>query len=58
MCWKTTKRKCEKKREKQIKSDKYAASPPLFMWTGQLPDIGMRERQEVRGEEDRGMRLN
>lgn len=36
---------------------KCAASPPLFMGNGQLPDTGMRERQEVREEErERGMR--
>lgn len=36
---------------KSRERNRYAASLPLFMGTGQLSDIGMRERQEVREEE-------
>lgn len=35
---------------------RYAASLPLFIGTGQLPDIRMRERQEVRDKVEGGMR--
>ncbi len=49
VCWEAQKRyKYEKQRGKQIKSERCAASIPLFMGTGQLPDTGMRERQEDR----------
>lgn len=48
--------KYEKHGVKQIKSVRHAAPPPLFIETGQLPDIGIRERQEVRAKEDRWMR--
>lgn len=48
--------KYEKQRVKQIKSVRHAAPFPLFIGTGQLPDIGIRERQEVRANGDRWMR--
>lgn len=42
-----------KNRERNIKSERCSASPPLFIKNGQFSDTGMRERQEVREEKER-----